>query len=239
MNFGVGMDENDLAISPGPQQHALLFAWIAQALIRTIGTEAGQAAIRRAAAIYGEQRGRRMAQRAAAHGEPTSMNAYMQYGEWQADPGLFLTEQDSLDGTPRTLVWRCPWHQAWVGEGINDVGRLYCLEIDAALGRGFNPNLHLEVAATRSNGADACQFIYHGAGPASPAVQTPDPAAIKKDWEYHLAHLYFSMRRSLEDMLGEAGKQAADEGLRQLEQRFGRHLFQAILAHQDTDFEHI
>jgi hypothetical protein len=233
------MDENDLAISPGPQQHALLFAWIAQALICAVGAESGQAAIRRATANYGEQRGRRMAQRAAAHGELASMNAFMQYGEWQAEPGLFLAEQVSLDGTPRTLVWRCPWHQAWVDEGINAVGRLYCLEIDAALGRGFNPNLHLEVAATRSNSAEACQFIYHGAGTASPAVHTPDPAAIKKDWEYHLAHLYFSMRSSLGDMLGEPGVQAADEGLRQLEQRFGSRLSQAILAHQKTDFEHI
>ena len=61
-------------------QHALLFAWISRAVMETVGEQKGQEAIRKAVLRYGTQRGKRMALRARANGDPLNMLNYMAYG---------------------------------------------------------------------------------------------------------------------------------------------------------------
>lgn len=222
-----------------PTHHALLFAWIAQEVIRSVGEPRGQAAVRTAVRRYGEQRGGRMSQRAAGNSQDLDMTAYMAYGEWQAPPGMFETAQDSKEGTPRSRIFRCPWHQAWVANGVNEAGRLYCLEIDTSLARGFNPELQLDVNSTRSNGAEACEFIYHDADSNKLAAMEIDRSLTVMPWAYHLGHLYKTMREVLAQELGAEGEAAAQAGLDVFAQRFGAEAAQAIHSYQATDFDHI
>jgi hypothetical protein len=227
-----------MTVEFSPTHHALLFAWIAQETLQRAGAEPGQAVLRRAVRQYGEQRGRRMAQRAQSAGRPLDMTSYLAYGEWQAAAEMFDTRLESAPQGARSLVFRCPWHQAWFENGLNDSGRLYCLEIDEALGRGFNPELRLEVQATRSNMAEACRFIYHGANLEALQEIQVDRSRTVMPWDYHLGHLYQTMFAVLQADLGPAGEQAAQAGLAAFARRFGEQAAERIRAFQDANFDH-
>ena len=219
-----------------PSHHALLFAWIAQEAIQRAGVDRGQAAVRKAVRVYGEQRGGRMAQRAEKDGQALNMTSYMAYGEWQAEDGLFDSTVDAPDGTPRSLIFRCPWHEAWKEDGINDAGRLYCLEIDPALARGFSPTVRLQVNETRSNGASACEFIYHQADLEALKRMPVDKTQTIMGWEYHLGHLYVTLTEVLALELGEIGKTSAQVGLRKFAERFGNPAAARIEHYLGLDF---
>ena len=222
-----------------PGQHALLFAWTASEVIERAGQERGQAAVRKAVRKYGEQRGSRMAMRAMKDGLALDMTAYMAYGEWQAQAGAFESSMDTPDGMPRSLIFRCPWHEAWVANGINEAGRLYCLEIDPALARGFNPQVHLEVTGTRSNGAAACEFIYHQADLEALHDIQVDKTQTVMGWAYHIGHLYKTMREVLILELGEIGAASSKAGLQKFSEKFGRQAAEEIERYLEVDFDRL
>ena len=145
--------------------HAVLFALIARQVLTRYGEQKGLPALRKAIRRYGEQRGRRMALRARADGEELSMASYLAYGEWR-----FVTDGSEMERTEdqediRLTVRRCPWEAAWRATGLLPYGRYYCQEVDAALLRGFNPDLRIEVSQTLSNDGLPCEFIYRQALP--------------------------------------------------------------------------
>ena len=67
------------------RSHAYLFGVIARETIDTFG-EMGEQAIAKGVVLYGQQRGRRMAMRAAADGLESSALNYVLYGEWSSAP---------------------------------------------------------------------------------------------------------------------------------------------------------
>ena len=122
------------------------YALIARQVLTRYGEQKGLPALRKAIRRYGEQRGRRMALRARAEGEELSMASYLAYGEWR-----FVTDGSEMERTEdqediRLTVRRCPWEAAWRATGLLPYGRYYCQEVDAALLRGFNPHLRIEVS---------------------------------------------------------------------------------------------
>jgi hypothetical protein len=219
-----------------PTHHALLFAWIARAVVRRTGEAQGQASVRRAVRRYGEQRGRRMALRAQADGQALTMNAYRAYGEWEAPEGETPSEVVREAPNPVAHVLRCPWHRAWEAQGLMDYGRLYCLEVDHALVRGFNPELRLDVNRLMSAGEDCCEFVYHGADleekiePAKPSVML---------WDYHLGHLCKTMGEVIVEDLGEQGAEAIQEALAEFAAHYGQKAAGIVQGYGDTDFERL
>ncbi len=221
----------------GPTGHALLFAWIAREVQQRFGEQHGAGTLRRAVRRYGEQRGRRMSLRALADGQPLDMTTYLAYGEWEAKAGAFDSRMESQPEAVRSLVLRCPWHQAWVDNDIIDSGRLYCLEIDAAISRGFNPANHLEVIGTLSNGAATSEFIFHDANLDEVAERRVDRSRTVMPWAYHLGHLYKTVGEVVVAELGAGGEAAMQAALAEFRRRFGEAAAQAVLAFMDTDFE--
>jgi L-2-amino-thiazoline-4-carboxylic acid hydrolase len=230
-------NEQEMDFNPG--HHALLFAWIVQEVLDRVGEEKGKEAVRKAVRRYGEQRGRRMALRAENDARAPDMTTYMAYSEWQAAAGLFATSMDAIDETARTLVHRCPWHEAWKGNGVNDAGRLYCLDIDTSLARGFNPELRLEVNGTRSNGAGACEFIYRQADLEALKHMQVDKTQTVMGWDYHLGHLYKTLLEVLSKELGETGELCAEAGLARFSQQFGDSAVEVIRRYQAVDFNRL
>ena len=213
-----------------PTHHALLFAWISRAVVEQVGRERGERAIRKAVRRYGEERGGRMALRAQADGASLSMTNYMAYGEWKADPGESEHTVFEEEGRVRTEVHRCPWHQAWEEAGLMEYGRLYCLEIDTSLARGFNPELTLEVNSTLSNDGRDCEFVFRD------AEEITEKRGKVMPWSYHLGHLYWTMFRVLAEELGEEGEQAAGAALERFTAQCGREAGRAVESYRDTDF---
>jgi hypothetical protein len=221
-------------IDLSPTHHALLFAWIAEALVTQIGLETAETALRQAVRRYGEQRGHRMALRAQAAGDPLTMATYLAYGEWQPPAGQAEQATQVVGSDVRAVVQRCPWYDAWEAEGLLRAGRLYCLEIDQALARGFAPALTLEVNAIRPIDNASCEFVFRDGG-----QRPPNLASRRKvmPWDYHLGHLFHAIRRSLTAQLGAAGADAAAAGLAEFSRWYGPEAAVLVQSFQETDFD--
>lgn len=238
------MAENNPSFSAS--HHAVLFALLSQTVLLRFGEVKGEKIIRTAVRRYGEQRGQRMRLRAQRDGEPLSMLNYMAYSEWQVGPGE--TEQRMPEKVPeaRSFVDRCPWHQAWVEGDLLRYGRLYCLEIDQALVRGFNPELRLEVLSTLSNDDRSCEFVFHDANltPANLDILSEKKSTNQRkgavmSWEYHAAHLYNAVRSVVVDELNGEGEAALQEALADFSQRYGEEAVRLILSYQAVDFDRL
>lgn len=225
--------KTEAAESFTPAHHALLFAWLSRAVIEQVGRDRGERVIRKAIRRYGEERGLRMALRAQGDGNTLSMTNYMAYGEWKANPEETEQTLFAEDAGIRMEVHRCPWHRAWEEAGIMEYGRLYCLEIDTALARGFNPELTLEVNSTLSNDGRNCEFVFRQAEGIVKKKEKEMP------WPYHLGHLYWTMSRVIAEELGEEGQQASHTALERFTAQCGREATLLIESYRDTDFRRL
>jgi hypothetical protein len=174
-----------------------------------------------------------MALRADADGERLSMANYLAYGEWSADPEESEQQMVEEGANVRMTVHRCPWHAAWAEDDLMAYGRLYCLEIDQALVRGFNPMLWLMVKRTRPNDGGSCEFLFHGVEERVPRRGRVMP------WAYHLGHLYKTVGDVVVEELGEGGREAIREALRAFAERYGEGAAQVVLGYQDVDFRRL
>jgi hypothetical protein len=227
-----------------PAYHALLMAWISRQVFQRVGPVKGQFLIRKAIRHYGEERGHRMAQRARAHGKELSMLNYMIFGEWSAAPGEVEQHlEQNNHHNMRMVIEHCPWNAAWMEHDLIEYGRLYCQEIDTALLRGFNPELHVDVVKTQTNDHQPCDFIFHGA----PLNLTNTLAMMigkrlnpgKRfifPWEYHVGHLYKAMSDVLVAEMGLAGHEAAEAALGEFAEHFGDEAARLVRNHLQTDF---
>jgi len=224
------------------EHHALLFAWTAKDMARQLGEKDGEAFMRAAARVYGEERGRRMAARARANGHELSMLNYLAYSEYRNTPGSMQMRISERNPNVRACVSRCPWYTTWAEYGLLPWGRWYCLEIDEAVARGFNPDLRLDVLGTRANGADRCEFVFHDAKVTLPNLVLleyrkrvmPGSGAVMS-WEYHTAHLLSTLSR-MADELGDRAKEGMRGALEAIANGIGREATQTLLRHGNGDF---
>lgn len=237
------MSKKDEQQSSTEVHHALLFAWIGKAVVEQAGEQTGEAVLRTAIRQYGEERGRRMALRAQANRHPLTMANYFAYGEYEISPGEMDLKITRRSPHARLCISKCPWHTAWREDGLLALGRLYCLEIDQALVRGFNPALQLDVKATRTSGAAECEFIYHDADPTLPnllllryrkAVR-PGAKAVM-GWDYHVGHLFTTLEKIIVQELGEEGQRAIEAGLVEFAERYGAQAAQRVAASRSKDY---
>lgn len=219
-----------------PTHHALLFAWLSRAVVHRAGEIQGEAIVRKAVRRYGEQRGRRMALRASADGYPLNMDAYRAYGEWRAPEGATAAKIVREGPDPVQHVQVCPWHRAWEEQGLMPYGRLYCLEVDHALARGFSPEIELGVNSIMSGGAECCEFVFYGAG-VEGAVEPVSKTVMP--WQYHLGHLYSTMCDVIVEEMGEQGEEALCEGLGEFAAHYGPAAAEIIESYAGTDFDRL
>lgn len=213
--------------------HALLFAEIAAAAVDAAGVEAGESAVRKAVRRYGEERGRRMALRAHADGAPLSLATFLEYGEWAPSPGEMTQTATETDGDVIVEVLKCPWHTAWETTGMINAGRLYCLEIDAALVRGFNPECEIRIASTRPNTGENCRFRFRN------ARRSRSAKGRKMPWAYHCGHLLRTMAETLAQELGSTGREAVAAGLAAFRRRAGDDATRCVQIASRLDFSRL
>jgi len=226
--------------------HAILFALIARQVITAYGEAKGLPALRKAIRRYGEQRGKRMALRARSNGDELTMANYLVYGEWRyvTDGGHSERVEDQAD--IRMLVTRCPWADAWIAAELLPYGRYYCQEIDAALLRGFNPDLLIDVKTTLSNDAEHCEFIYRQAvqEPGKTLANIRDKAALLENqrlmpWEYHCGHLYQACSLVMGEEFGPKGRVTVQNALAEFALRFGGEAAGTVARYLKTDFDQL
>ena len=163
--------------------------------LKEIFGDRGEAAFLHATRYYGEQRGRRMAQRAIRDGKPLTYETYCQYGEWvnteevKAQGLGNQSETTSLSPDFQIHIHVCPWHTQFKNMGLPEAGLLYCKDLDASISRGFNPEIRYEVSQTLHD-HDYCIQTIRNAGLTPESNMAKNPAGLRS-FEYHCAPAVF------------------------------------------------
>jgi hypothetical protein len=123
---------------------AKLFAHLAKAVVDRFGEE-GKEAIREGVRTFGEERGRDIARRAAAHGQPNDIYSYLpNYDMGRSDLFEYETEYHTHPVEIEQTFTRCAFGDQWKADGMEEYGILYCQMIDPAIARGYNANFEVE-----------------------------------------------------------------------------------------------
>ena len=191
---------------------------------------------------YGEERGRRMAERALRDGKKLDFHSYKAYSEWA--PTMEMMEEGSanrsenLEYSPDYMykVTVCPWAIQFAAMDLKECGSVYCRYIDKAIVRGFNPDLRFEVPCNL-NDRDHCIQIMKDADFDKDSIPSGNPIN-QESFAYHCAHIYFTFSRITVITLKEKGHDIIDKVKEDYISEYGRDSFAAILSYSTTDFSH-
>ena len=208
------------------EHHAMLFAYLAKQAITRCG-DAGKDAILRGMTEYGNERGRRMALNALAHGDELNTMTNQAYGEWKTDyDGQMEFGQLRTEPTLQTYIAKCAWCDAWKKHGITEYGKYYCVNVDNAVYQGFRSDLVCtSISESLSWGGDCCKFDWgHPLSPEENAALTAKKKELgtscMKDFTFHTAHLKRTVSRVLIREMGEDGAQAVALALKEYADTF-------------------
>jgi len=225
------------------KHHAILFGLMTKAVCMSSDEKTCETIIRKAVRTYGEQRGHRMALRARANGHALTMANFLAYGEWSLESGESDLQVVAKVPHARVQIGKCPWHRVWAEKDLLPYGCYYCLEIDAALVRGFNPELKLDIKESLTAGQARCDFVFHDANLtlrnylAVAYRKLVNPGrACRMPWDYHCGHLYKTVGDLIVQELGSPGQEAVDTALAEFAAIYSQAAVRILTAFQDTDF---
>lgn len=216
------------------EHHAVLFALLAKHAIQQCGDD-GREAILAGMTAYGNERGMRMAQNALAHGDPLTTMTNQAYGEWKPDyEGQMEFGQIQTEPTLQTYIAKCAWCDAWKKHGLLEYGKLYCVNVDNAVYQGFRSDFvctHLSKAM--SWGGEQCKFNWgHPISPqeAEELIKKKQElgTSCMKDFNFHTAHLKYTISRFLINYLGEDGQRAVSMALEDYVDTFGKEYLDVL-----------
>ena len=222
------------------KSHAFIAAQYYRLMHDRFGDQ-GTSAFIHATMYYGEQRGRRMAQRCIKDGKELTAANYYRYGEWNPTKEMIETQQSnqstflSYEPDRVSKITRCPWAKQFHEMGLNETGgEVYCKAIDAALVRGFNPELSFTTEQTLQTN-EFCIQRMRNAGISPDEDLSKDPGNIK-GFGYHCAHMFYAYRDICEAVFGEEGTAVSDEVFRLYEENYGTKDAAYIRLYAGTDF---
>ena len=137
-----------------------MFSVFAKSVIDVVGKEKGEAIIMRAVEVFGEERGRRIAEKVRALDKPLSFKNFMAYTD--LDSSMILEYAPKIeDGDLHLEINRCDFEQGASEWGLREYFKYYCMYVDVAILKGYNPELNLEIPKKLSDGDDICFFKYN------------------------------------------------------------------------------
>ncbi|MEC0237827.1 L-2-amino-thiazoline-4-carboxylic acid hydrolase [Paenibacillus kribbensis] len=142
---------------------AKLFAHVSKAVVDRFGEE-GREAVREGVRTFGEERGRDIARRAAADGQPNDIENYLtHYDMGRSDLFEYETQYHPMEIEQNFT--KCAFGDQWKKDGMEEYGILYCQMIDPAIAKGYNPNfevVHDDYLLREGN----CHFRFQMKNPA-------------------------------------------------------------------------
>lgn len=216
------------------EHHAVLFALFAKHAV-TMCCKRGEEAIQKGMTVYGNERGARMAANALARGDELTTMTNQAYGEWKPDyDGQMEFGQLRTEPTLQTYITKCAWCDAWKKHDLLEYGKLYCVNVDNAVYQGFRSDFVCTPTATAlSWGGTRCEFDW---GHPISAEEAEELARKKKelgtscmkDFNFHTAHLKYTISKTLIEELGEEGKNAAEYALDEYAGLFGQEYLDVL-----------
>ncbi len=143
-----------------------LFATMADTVIGEFGEE-GREAIVRAVERFGEERGKRIAEAVRSEGRDLTFANFLVFTDLDTSDLEMIPSLE--DGELRLEISSCPFAAACANRGLGEAGKLYCEHVDAAIMRGYNPELYETVSLqSLTAGADKCILVYREVGRTKP-----------------------------------------------------------------------
>lgn len=199
--------------------------------------ERGRQAFIHGTQYYAMQRGRRMAQRAIRDGQELTQAAYNYYGEWVGTEEIRAEgcqNQSELTADGSLKITRCPWHLQFKEMGQTEAGAVYCRYLDAAISRGFNPELGYVVDQTLHT-SDCCVHRLMSGNIGEGSERGKNPEGIKS-FEYHCAHLYWSYHQVTAAIFQSQGEGVCQKVLEDFARDYGRDMADVLWGYRETDF---
>lgn len=224
------------------RHHAMLFAFLTKETLDKCGEKAADVLLD-GVKRYGEQRGRRMAMRALADGYPLTVASYMAYGEWAAEPGDMDLRFPAYSPEVNMQNYKCPWYDEWAKRGLLAYGYYYCSVVDAAIARGFRPDLLLDILEMRVKGDDCCNFYFRQS-----QISEEEQEKLKElraklgskarmDWAYHTGHLFKTMEQAITGAFGNLGETAVKCALDAYEAEYGFKARALVEKYEKLDYD--
>lgn len=218
------------------EHHAMLFAYFSKHAIELCGDK-GRDAILAGMTAYGNERGKRMALNARAHGDALTTMTNQAYGEWKPDyDGQMEFGQIQTEPTLQTYIAKCAWCDAWKKHDILKYGKYYCVNVDNAVYQGYRPDFVCTPTTTSlSWGGKRCEFDWGHPLTTEETTQLVQKkrelgTSCMKDFNFHTAHLKHTISKVLIDTLGEDGKKAVQLALSDFADTFGQEYLNALDA---------
>lgn len=224
------------------EHHAMMFAFLAKHAIERCG-ERGKTAILEGMTAYGNERGARMAANALARGDELTTMTNQAYGEWKPDyDGQMEFGQLRTEPTLQTYIAKCAWCDAWKKHNITEYGKYYCVNVDNAVYQGFRSDfVCTPTAMSLSWGGERCEFDW--GHPLSPEEVTTLAekkrelgTSCMKDFDFHTAHLKYTLGRVLSEKLGADGEAIVRMAAEDFERTFGEKYLHALEGVDTSEF---
>ncbi|UCD56623.1 MAG: L-2-amino-thiazoline-4-carboxylic acid hydrolase [Candidatus Hydrogenedentota bacterium] len=120
--------------------------------------EKGLEMVGQAVRHFGEERGQCIARIVKDSGKPLTLMNFFLYGDMDISGNEMVPEL--VNGELHIRVLRCRLADRLKELGLGEYGKHYCMHIDLATLRGYNPKLQLEIKSQLTLGDDCCLFIY-------------------------------------------------------------------------------
>lgn len=197
--------------------------------------EAGKEAILKGMTKYGNERGARMAANALAHGDELTTMTNQAYGEWkpdyqgQMDFGTIHTEP-----TLQTYIAKCAWCDAWKKHDLLDYGKYYCVNVDNAVYQGFRSDfLCTPTTTSLSWGGERCEFDWGHPLTLEEVTKLAEKkkelgTSCMRDFNFHTAHLLYTVGNTLKEELGDIGQLAVQKGIEEYIEKFGQEYYDIL-----------
>ena len=143
--------------APGEQHLMHLLGSVAREAESRFGEE-GLEMVQEAVRRFGEERGRLIAQTVREAGKPLTLMNFFLYHDMDTSGNEAVPEL--IDGELHVRVLRCVLADRLGEFGLEEYGKHYCIPIDLATLRGYNPRLEIEIKSQLTSGADCCLFVY-------------------------------------------------------------------------------
>lgn len=216
------------------EHHAMLFAFLSKHAIESCGKK-GKDAILKGMTLYGNERGARMAANALANGDELNTMTNQAYGEWKPDyAGQMEFGQIRIEPTLQTYIAKCAWCEAWKKHNITEYGKYYCVNVDNAVYQGYRSDfVCTPIATAMSWGGDCCKFDW--GYPLTPEENEQLAAKKKelgsscmKDFNFHTAHLKYTISKVLSEELGSEAEVIIAQALNDYVNTFGQEYLDVL-----------
>ena len=176
-----------------------------------------------------------MAQNALDRGDELTTMTNQAYGEWKPDfDGQMDFGRLRTEPTLQTYIAKCAWCDAWRKHDIMEYGKLYCVNVDNAVYQGFRSDFVCTPTSTAMSwGGERCEFDW---GHPLSQEETELLAQKKKelgtscmrDFNFHTAHIKYTISKVLMERLGDEGKKAVELALADYAALFGQEYLDVL-----------